>query len=205
MNHAGTILSPTEIPFKNGSDTVKVDEAVDFIGVDLTLKQFCEDLHIAYPADTRKYAPRPASHSEAGLFYALMPELDENYGIRQYGYVVETEHYRYCLRCKPQEGDYDAYLWTFDRRVQEMNQAQKEKEIQTINEQIKPFDIQMHDLGDYYLALRFSFFEGEDKGYGQSAFDAYAAAKGEEPVDEHGCHARGSSYSTGQCHQRHRP
>ena len=75
VNHAGTILSPTEIPFEKGGDTVKVDEAVDFIGVDLTLKEFCEDLHIAYPADTRKYAPRPASHSEAGLFYALKPEL----------------------------------------------------------------------------------------------------------------------------------
>jgi len=265
VNHAGTILSPTEIPFRNGSDTVKVDEAVDFIGVDLTLKQFCEDLHIAYPADTRKYAPRPASHSETGLFYALKPELDEllggighlrmdfgrrgtefwtnwfdhcgdklntpefkteidevvnelrqtvlkdrstmrsycsdfggelgeNYGIRQYGYVVETEHYRYFLRCKPQEGDYDGYLCCFDRRVQEMNQAQKEKEIQTINEQIRPFDIQMHALGDYYLALRFSFFEDADAGYGQSAFDAYAASKGEEPVDGHGCHARGSGY-----------
>ena len=265
VNHAGTILSPTEIPFKKDCNTVKVDEAVDFVGGDLTLEEFCAEQGLEYPADTRKYVPHPASHSEAGLFYRQEPELDEllggighlrmdfgrrgtefwtswfdhcgdklntpefkaeidkvvnelretvlkdrstmrsycsdfggelgeNYGIRQYGYVVETEHYRYCLRCKPQEGDYDAYLWTFDRRVQEMNQAQKEKEIQTINEQIRPFDIQMHSLGDYYLALRFSFFEGKDAGYGQNAFDAYAAAKGEEPVDEHGCHARGSGY-----------
>ena len=56
-------------------------------------------------------------------------ELGENYGIRQYGYVVETEHYRYCLRCKPQEGDYDGYLHCFDKRVQEMNQAQKEPQL----------------------------------------------------------------------------
>ena len=121
-------------------------------------------------------------------------ELGENYGIRQYGYVVETEHYRYCLRCKPQEGDYDGYLHCYDRRVQEMNQVRKEKEIQSINEQIRPFDIQMHSLGDYYLALRFSFLDGEDAGYGQNAFDAYAESKDEEPVDEHGCHARGSGY-----------
>ena len=120
--------------------------------------------------------------------------LGKDYGEGQYGYVIETAHYRYCLRCKPQEGDYDGYLYCFSRQVQEMNQAQKEKEIQTINEQIKPFDVQMRALGDYYLALRFSFFEGEDRGYGQNAFDAYAASKGEEPVDEHGCHAHGSGY-----------
>lgn len=37
-------------------------------------------------------------------------KLSESYGIRQYGYIYESEHYRYCLRCKPQEGDYDGYL-----------------------------------------------------------------------------------------------
>ena len=121
-------------------------------------------------------------------------ELGENYGIRQFGYNIETEHYRYCLRCKPQEGDYDGYLRCFDRRVQEMNQAQIEKEIQSINEQIRPFDIQMHSLGDYYLALRFSFFDRQNAGYGQAAFDAYAEYKGEEPIDEYGCHANGSGY-----------
>ena len=52
-------------------------------------------------------------------------ELGENFGIRQYGYVVETEHYRYCLRCNPFPGDYQAYLTCFDKRVQEMNMAQK--------------------------------------------------------------------------------
>jgi hypothetical protein len=43
-------------------------------------------------------------------------------GWRQnYGYVVETEHYRYCLRCNPAPGDYQAYLTAFDLRVQEQN------------------------------------------------------------------------------------
>ena len=51
-----------------------------------------------------------------------------NFGIPQYGYVVETEHYRYCLRCKPQEGDYDGYLWCFDKRIQEMNRVQQENQ-----------------------------------------------------------------------------
>ena len=266
VNHAGTILTPTDLKLDRAEGhRLSIKDGLDFLGEHLTLEQFCEDHGLEYPANTRKYVPRPASHSEAGLFYRLEPELDEllggighlrmdfgrhgaefwtswfdhcgdklntpefkteidevvnelrqtvlkdrstmrsycsdfggelgeNYGIRQYGYVVETEHYRYFLRCKPQEGDYDGYLCCFDRRVQEMHQAQKEKEIQTINEQIRPFDIQMHALGDYYLALRFSFFEGADAGYGQDAFDAYAAFKDEEPVDGHGCHARGSGY-----------
>lgn len=40
---------------------------------------------------------------------------------QNYGYIVETEHYRYCLRCNPQPGDYQAYLTCFDLRVQRMN------------------------------------------------------------------------------------
>lgn len=31
---------------------------------------------------------------------------------RCYGYVVDTEHYRYCLRCTPSPGDYQGYLYT---------------------------------------------------------------------------------------------
>lgn len=47
-------------------------------------------------------------------------------GWRQnYGYVVETEHYRYCLRCNPGPGDYQSYLTAFDLRVQRMNMKQK--------------------------------------------------------------------------------
>lgn len=195
VNHAGTILTPTKIPFKRGRTTVKVDEALDFVGGDMTLEEFCSEQGLEYPIDTRKYVPRPASPSEAGLFYAQQPEQDEllggighlrmdfgsdgdefwtswfdhgsgelntpefkaeidevvnelrqtvlkdrsamwsycaefggelgeSYGEGHYGYVVETEHYRYCLRCKPQRGDYDGYLWCFDKRVQEMNMGQ---------------------------------------------------------------------------------
>lgn len=43
-------------------------------------------------------------------------------GWRQnYGYMVETEHYRYCLRCSPSQGDYHAYLTCFDMDVQRDN------------------------------------------------------------------------------------
>ena len=40
---------------------------------------------------------------------------------QNYGYIVETEHYRYCLRCNPVPGDYQAYLTAFDLRVQKQN------------------------------------------------------------------------------------
>ena len=62
-------------------------------------------------------------------------------GWRQnYGYFVETEHYRYCLRCSPGQGDYHAYdndLITFlklpgnsktiDQAVAEVEAATKEE------------------------------------------------------------------------------
>lgn len=44
---------------------------------------------------------------------------------QNYGYIVETENYRCCLRCNPVPGDYQAYLTCFDKRVQEMNQSQQ--------------------------------------------------------------------------------
>ena len=47
-------------------------------------------------------------------------------GWRQnYGYVVETENYRYCLRCSPGQGDYHAYLTCFDRNIQRANLVKK--------------------------------------------------------------------------------
>ena len=48
-------------------------------------------------------------------------DLGENYSIQQYGYKIETENYLYRLRCKPMVGDYDAYLYCFDKHAQEMN------------------------------------------------------------------------------------
>lgn len=40
---------------------------------------------------------------------------------QNYGYVVETGSYRFCLRCNPAPGDYQAYLTAFDLRMQEQN------------------------------------------------------------------------------------
>lgn len=47
-------------------------------------------------------------------------------GWRQnYGYIIETENYRYCLRCSPGQGDYHAYLSCFNLNVQRANLAKE--------------------------------------------------------------------------------
>ena len=43
--------------------------------------------------------------------------------VQDYGYIVETANYRYCLRCNPVHGDYNAYLTAYDLRIQQMNQC----------------------------------------------------------------------------------
>lgn len=42
---------------------------------------------------------------------------------QDFGYIVETEHYSYCLRCNPSPEDYNAYLTCFDLDVQRQNMA----------------------------------------------------------------------------------
>ncbi len=44
---------------------------------------------------------------------------------RNYGYIAETDHYCYCLRCNPTLGDYQGYLYCYDKRQQEMTQENK--------------------------------------------------------------------------------
>lgn len=55
-----------------------------------------------------------------------------NCGRSIYGYVAESGRYRYCLRCLPYKGDYNAYLTCYDKQVQEMNQAQQQTAVSEI-------------------------------------------------------------------------
>ena len=114
------------------------------------------DIKSEYPVDNPAFLIRPVSPEEAGLFYTLPPEQEVVDGLRQsvrksfsaitgycwgnvgeirggqvqnYGYIVETENYRYCLRCNPVPGDYQAYLTAIDLNVQRQNQAQGEKPV----------------------------------------------------------------------------
>lgn len=50
-------------------------------------------------------------------------EIAEN--DRVHGFVAETEHYRFCLRCTPRPGDYQGYLYCYDLRQQEMARQEK--------------------------------------------------------------------------------
>ena len=47
-------------------------------------------------------------------------KIDGGY-VQNYGYIVETERYRYCLRCNPSPGDYNGYLTAYDLAVQRQN------------------------------------------------------------------------------------
>ncbi|MFR6395329.1 MAG: hypothetical protein ACLUNQ_09820 [Oscillospiraceae bacterium] len=38
---------------------------------------------------------------------------------RSYGYITETENYRFCLRCTPLSGEHQGYLYCYDLRQQE--------------------------------------------------------------------------------------
>lgn len=44
---------------------------------------------------------------------------------RCFGYIAETEHYRYCLRCTPSPREYQGYLYSYDLRQQRMAQQAK--------------------------------------------------------------------------------
>lgn len=42
-----------------------------------------------------------------------------------YGYIAESGSYRYCLRCTPVQGDYNAYLYIYDKRQQELQKLHR--------------------------------------------------------------------------------
>ena len=39
---------------------------------------------------------------------------------RVYGFIADTEQYRFCLRCTPRPGEYQGYLYCYDLRQQEL-------------------------------------------------------------------------------------
>lgn len=44
-----------------------------------------------------------------------------------FGFIAESEGYRYCLRCIPRQGDYNGYLYIYDKHQQALNMAQKQQ------------------------------------------------------------------------------
>ena len=79
FNHAGSVLSP--VPLKGADAEPRKIRGQFFLhGEEMDLEAFCEEHDLEYPADPRKYIPRPASPEEAGLFYAMPQEKEAGPG-----------------------------------------------------------------------------------------------------------------------------
>ena len=153
VNHSGAVLLPEKLDMK-GKDYRRVRGQINFLGSQMTLREFCEAHQLPYPEEKEQFHIRPARPDEAGLFYTPHPEEDKRRGtighIRMdFGRsgnefwhtwwprgpeelnspvfkaeLQEVEHYRYCLRCNPSPGDYNGYLTAYDLNVQRQNMAQ---------------------------------------------------------------------------------
>ena len=102
----------------NAADAEANQEMVDILRrrkkVKRKLQQVVDELHTGVLKDLSSMSKYCWSHGgEVGNWPS------------NYGYIVETENYRYCLRCNPVPGDYQAYLTAFDLRVQRQNLAEQ--------------------------------------------------------------------------------
>nr|WP_325305158.1 LPD28 domain-containing protein [uncultured Dysosmobacter sp.] len=81
VNHAATILTQTPIRYPEGKDFLPLGEELNFAdSTIMTLTEFCEENGLPAPASSQKYTLHPAHSNEAGLFYGLTPEQDEELG-----------------------------------------------------------------------------------------------------------------------------
>lgn len=74
-----SILSPLTLK-KEGTQKRLVKDRFELVCMGLTLAKFCADRGIPQPETPLRHQFRPASPEEAGLFYALPPEKDEELG-----------------------------------------------------------------------------------------------------------------------------
>ena len=141
--------------------------------------------------------------------------------VQNYGYIAETDRYRYCLRCNPAQGDYQAYLTCFDKQVQEMNQAkhhkQKEQTHGTVELQIKGYydqpitlkpRVELYSVTDYKgqempgLALAFDMV-GEEPGELEpytvltKSFGEFIGIKNSAYIDTNNCSFAGQLLELG--------
>ena len=82
--------------------------------------------------------------------------------VQNYGYIVETEHYRYCLRCNPSPGDYNGYLTAYDLDVQRQNMARGKALVGRVtyaNGDAQDFSLMRHAFDFSNLVNRHSIHE----------------------------------------------
>lgn len=94
-------------------------------GNELNTPEFKAELQSV--VDELRCGPLKDRSTMSGYCHSHAGELDAGAG-GSYGYVVETENYRYCLRCTPRAGDY-SYIYIYDKRQQELNMKNTEKPI----------------------------------------------------------------------------
>ena len=70
---------------------------------------------------------------------------------RIYGFIADTEHYRFCLRCTPRPGEYQGYLYCYDLRQQELGRQSKLVGRVTFASGEKQ---EFTDIGQYLQAIR---------------------------------------------------
>lgn len=79
VNRIGSVLSP--VPLKReGTAVRRVNGQFLLLGSTLTLREYCRDNGLDFPAKHQSFHIRPASSEEAGLFYTLPPEEDAKRG-----------------------------------------------------------------------------------------------------------------------------
>ena len=55
-----------------------------------------------------------------------------------YGFRMETKNYEYCLRCNPRRGDYNFYLYCYDKNAQREHAQDKPSVTAQLKQQSKP-------------------------------------------------------------------
>lgn len=55
-----------------------------------------------------------------------------------YGFRMETKNYEYCLRCNPRRGDYNFYLYCYDKNAQREHAQEKPSVTAQLKQQPKP-------------------------------------------------------------------
>ena len=79
VNHSGAVLLPEKLDMK-GKDYRRVRGQINFLGSQMTLREFCEAHQLPYPEEKEQFHIRPARPDEAGLFYTPHPEEDKRRG-----------------------------------------------------------------------------------------------------------------------------
>ena len=75
--------------------------------------------------ELRKYGPLKRLSEMSSFCYAHGGALNEE----SFGYITESERYRYAVRCTPMRGNYNCYIYSYDKHQQELNMKAAEKPI----------------------------------------------------------------------------